>query len=291
MKEQSEFYPPRAAPWPIFFRRAWFAMPYWIKFFFSKFSLRDCSPWNGVLSVLLPAYVFKVFGFRKIALLLAFAYGIAFCAYIFWVGYFAFPLAVMISIHVSSVGYLCKRLTPDFSLAFRLLTSFALFAMLYSFIYKPINSQLGKMFMPLEAGNKIVIINRLASLSKIKRGEIIAYRINGASSGAHNAALAIHSGFGISPLLAVPGDTIHFLPKEIEVNGEKHPAQSYMPLQGEKVMTEKQWFVWPEVAIRGNRVASFDQISGTLQQCAVISEKEFVGKPFEHWFWKRQILP
>ena len=291
MKGQSEFYPPRAAPWPIFFRRFWFAMPSWIKFFFSKFYLRDCSPWNGVLSVLLPAYVFKVFGYRKIALLLAIAYCIAFCAYIFWVGYFAFPLAVMISIHVSSAAYLCKRLTPDSSLSLRLLTSLSLFVMLYSLVYKPINSQLEKILMPLEVGNKIIVINRLASLAKIKRGEIIAYRINNGSSGTHNSALAVRSGFGISPVLAIPGETIHFFPKEIEVSGEKRPAQSYMPLQGEIAMAEKQWFVWPEVNIAGNRVASFDQISSTLRQYAVISEKEFIGKPFEHWFWKRQILP
>ena len=30
---------------------------------------------------------------------------------------------------------------------------------------------------------------------------------------------------------------------------------------------------------------------GLMMQLAAVSEDQFIGKPFEHWFWRRQTLP
>jgi hypothetical protein len=43
--------------------------------------------------------------------------------------------------------------------------------------------------------------------------------------------------------------------------------------------------------IRGNWGVSEQNISSAMMQLADVSEAQFVGKPFGHWFWRKQILP
>lgn len=292
MNGHSEYYPPRARGL-FLFRRSWFALrrilP--IESLNIQRERLTVSPGNILLSLLLPSYIFHVLGWRRVALLVASVYFLAFCAHIFWVGYYTSALVIMLSIHVTSAAYLVKQLAPNFGLALRLLSSFALFVFFYSFVYQPFNSRLAKTVIPMRVGKNIVFVNCLASPKTIQRGDWIAYRIKSGNAGAHNAAIAIHEGFGISPTLGIAGDTVRFSPNQIEINGKIQSRENYMPTNGEWVISEKQWFVWPKVAIGGNRAAADGQISAVLQERALISEKEFVGKPFKHWFGKRQILP
>jgi len=287
MTGHSEFYPPRAR-WPVL-RSKWFRRRWWrAKAFFIESDALGCSPADAILSFVIPAYAFKVFGHRWIALGLAIAYVVAAAVYVYWVGYYASALMVMISIHVSSAGFLCKRVLVGLKFALRVMTAFGIFLFLYGLVYKPLNAEFGETIIPLRVGKDIVIINRLISRATIQRGELIAYQIRGGYSGEHNAALAVQSGFGLSRALAVPGDTIRFFPKKIEINGRKQPSQSYMPMTGELRLAQNQWFVWPEFGASGNRVLGFEQISAAFLERAVISEKDIVGKPCERWFWKQQ---
>jgi hypothetical protein len=290
MTVHSEFYPPRAR-WPSFrskrVRRRWWRA----KTFLLESDALGCSLADAILSFLIPAYAFKVFRHRRIALALAIAYVAAAAAYVYWVGYYASALMVMISVHVSSAGYLCKRVLVGLRFSLRLMTAFAIFLFLYGLVYRPLNAKMGEMVIPLRVGKNIVLINRLISPATIQRGDLIAYQIRAGYSGEHNAALAVQSGFGFSQALAVPGDTIRFFPKQIEINGRKQRAQSYMPMNGELRLAKNEWFVWPELATGGNRVPGFEQISAAFLERAVISEKDIVGKPCERWFWKQQKLP
>jgi hypothetical protein len=64
-----------------------------------------------------------------------------------------------------------------------------------------------------------------------------------------------------------------------------------MPTSGEVAVPEKHWFVWPELDISVHGNVSEASISAMMLQSATVSESEFIGKPFKHWFWRRQITP
>jgi hypothetical protein len=64
-----------------------------------------------------------------------------------------------------------------------------------------------------------------------------------------------------------------------------------MPQGGELVVPENHWFVWPELAINVHGNVGEGPISATMLQLAIISESEFIGKPFKRWFWRRQLFP
>jgi hypothetical protein len=94
----------------------------------------------------------------------------------------------------------------------------------------------------------------------------------------------------LGPVLAVAGDRIRFTTEFYEVNGLSRQSLPHMPKTGETVVPEKNWFIWPEVAITGNGNAQEAVISNTMLQMATVAETQFVGKPFKRWFWRRQII-
>ena len=100
----------------------------------------------------------------------------------------------------------------------------------------------------------------------------------------------IRDGFGFSPLLAGPGDTVRFSATSFRVNEKIFPREPSMPKSGEWRISEKQWFVWPMFVIE-NGVAPGTDLAQVVQGYALISENQFVGRPFKRWFWRKQILP
>lgn len=285
MTVPSEFYPPRAR-WPSLRSRWTTRQSFRAKGIFRKSDALGCSPAELVLSFLLPAYVFNVFGHRRVALALALAYIVAAAAFVYWVGYYASAFIAMISIHVSSAGFLCKRVLPEVRFVLRLMVALTLFGLLYTLAYKPAHEWFEKLVTPLRVGEKVVIINRSVPPKTIHRGEWIAYKIHGGGRGRHGNALAVVPGFGFSEALAVPGDTVSFSPGKFAVNGVEQSAKPYMPATGSLTLSRNQWFVWPELVIGGYRRANEQAISATLLNLGTITEEEFVGKPVKRWFWK-----
>ena len=86
------------------------------------------------------------------------------------------------------------------------------------------------------------------------------------------------------------GDRVRFKAETIEVNGVASPRRAHMPTAGELVVSEKNWFIWPQFDIsnRGNTAETV--ISAMMVRLATVSEEQFVGKPFKRWFWRRQHL-
>ncbi len=64
-----------------------------------------------------------------------------------------------------------------------------------------------------------------------------------------------------------------------------------MPNSGTLVIQKNHWFIWPNLAISGNWNVGEVNISSAMLEMADVSEKQFVGKPFKRWFWRKQILP
>ena len=103
-------------------------------------------------------------------------------------------------------------------------------------------------------------------------------------------AIWLQAGFSWGPVLAVAGDRVTFSTNSFSVNGAAQPLRPHMPAGGELVVPEKHWFVWPELDINGHGNYGEANLSAVMLQLATVSEVTFVGKPFRHWFWRRQIL-
>ena len=127
----------------------------------------------------------------------------------------------------------------------------------------------------------------------VQRGERVLYSIGGSEGGyAHGeGAVWVRSGFGLGPVLAMAGDTIRFATNVFFINGHAAPRLPHMPGTGEVQVPEKHWFIWPNLDISGHGNVGEGRISSTMLQLAIVSENQYVGKPFKRWFWRRQITP
>lgn len=200
------------------------------------------------------------------------------------VGNVAFGL--LLSTHVSSLIYVLEPWLAGEKFSTRLLFSVSVLAALTGLLYLPARSLIQEHWlMPLRVKGRVVIVHRLASPSALPRGAWIAYAIEG--SGGHG--FYVQGGFGLGPVLALPGDRVRFTQSALEVNGVPQALLPYMPHAGEWVVPQKHWFVWPEVAIAGHGNTPADAISATLMQMGTIPEERFVGRPFKHWFGRRQL--
>jgi hypothetical protein len=64
-----------------------------------------------------------------------------------------------------------------------------------------------------------------------------------------------------------------------------------MPVSGNTVVPENNWFIWPDLAITGGHGnVPESTISQTMLQMANVPQSQFVGKPFKRWFGRRQVL-
>jgi hypothetical protein len=193
---------------------------------------------------------------------------------------------LLLSIHVSGVIYVLEPWLAGAKFHVRLSFSFVMLFVLGALVYLPMRNLIQEQWlMPLRVNGRVVIVHRLANPSALPRGAWIAYDISG--SGGHG--VDVQDGFGLGPVLALPGDRVRFTNSALEVNGVSQPLLPYMPRVGEWVVPEKHWFVWPEVAITGHGNTPADAISATLLQMGTITEDRFVGRPFKRWFGRQQL--
>jgi hypothetical protein len=193
---------------------------------------------------------------------------------------------LLLSIHVSSVIYVLEPWLAGARFHVRLSFSFVMLFVLGALVYLPVRTLIQEQWlMPLRVKGRVVIVQRLAHLRRLPRGTWIAYTIEGLDRHGVN----VQDGFGLGPVLALPGDRVRFTKSAMEVNGVSQPLLPYMPQIGEWVVPEKHWFVWPEVDITGHGNTPADAISATLLQMGTITEDRFVGRPFKRWFGRRQL--
>jgi hypothetical protein len=243
---------------------------------------------RAVASLLVPGLGFYLRGLRlwgKAAmgfcalLALIFIVGLGFS-----VGNVAFGL--LLSIHVTSLIYVFEPWLGDEKFHTRLLFSGGLLLALAGFVYLPARNLIQEEWlMPLRVKGRVVVVHRVAPPRALPRGTWIAYAVEGLAE----HGLKVQSGFGLGPVLALPGDRVRFTKSAVEVNGVPQPLLTNMPQAGEWVVPQKHWFVWPEVAISGHVNAPADVISAALLQLGTITEEQFVGRPFKRWFGRRQL--
>lgn len=249
-----------------------------------------------IASLLIPGLAFIVRKERLIGRAILLGYGLLAIIFLIWLGYPVANLAfgLMLSAHATSIIFLLNPWLVDARFGFRIATSLILLLLVSGGVYAPLRNGLQTHFlMPLRIKENVVIVRIYSSPRSIRRGDRIVYSFESVSGGdAHRegGAVRVKAGFGLGPVLAVAGDRIRFTPEFYEVNGVGRPSLPHMPKTGETVVPEKNWFIWPEVAITGNGNAQEAVIATTMLQMATVAETQFVGKPFKRWFWRRQII-
>ena len=155
-------------------------------------------------------------------------------------------------------------------------------------IYWPLLQTLeARLLVPLRVDNRVIVVNRLAKRQAVARGDPVAYVI----TGAFREGIALASGYGFDKVLALPGETVRFNATSFEVNGQVMPRLPAMPQTGAWPVPEKRWFVWPHLDIGSHRGAADSAVLNALRNVAMVSENQFIGRPFRYWFWRRQALP
>jgi hypothetical protein len=210
------------------------------------------------------------------------------------IGDFAFGLSL--AVHASGFTYYCNPLLRQAE--FRTRAGFVLLALLAlgMLFYLPArHAVLQRWLMPLHLNGRVFVVQRHYPAVAIRRGDWIAYKLgNGSSSwdrGGGHGTIYMRSGMGLGPVLAMAGDRVVFSTNAFTVNGVARPLRPHMPQSGEVTLREKQWFVWPELGISGYGNTPEDTISATMLPLALVSENDFVGKPFQRWLWRQQIAP
>jgi hypothetical protein len=134
-------------------------------------------------------------------------------------------------------------------------------------------------------------VQRRAPPAQLQRGDWVmcSFWTQAAGDPHNGGAVRLQAGISCGPVLALAGDRVEFSASSFFVNGVAQPLRPHMPTDGEMVVPEKHWFVWPDLDISGHGEVGEERISALMLQSAAVSQADYVGKPFKHWFWRRQV--
>lgn len=281
----SPYYPPR---------ERWYSR-FWYPWYLLKRKLHLAAVTDGfdlpfhklLLGLTVPGLSWLWYGRPLFSLATITSYCLLAITSLIWIGYPAgtISLAIMMSIHTSSILFMSRRLTPDVELWKRIVWSLVVFALVSLLVYQPLRRQVERRwFMPLRIGERVLVIKTGTSPSLIKRADWVAYKINTGQS----YRTRIDEGYGIGEVLAVPGDKISFQANSFSVNSTLRPRRAYMPAKGNLEVTDGSWFIWPDMAISGHGEVGADMMENAMIALAMVPRTNFIGVAFHRWFWRRQ---
>jgi hypothetical protein len=283
----SPYYPPR---------RRWFGRVLWrVRALVRRLGL-DAIPWPGirswlpaVLGLLVPGHGFKLTGQARLGRVLQIGYAVFVLIFFVGLGYPAANVAfgALISVHAASILQLQTLWVDRPGLQFRFIAGLGVWGILSLGAYFPLRDVvLERWLMPLKVDQGVVVVRRWGQIPSIQRGDVIAYRIE--FNGSRN--VSIGAGYGIDSVIARPGDHVRITPQWVLVNGQAQPREPHMPREVEFRLGEKQWFVWPHMAINSRQIAEAT-IAASWLSTGMIDETMILGRPFRHWFGRWQPLP
>ena len=287
----SRYYPPRAR----WYSRAYFGLWRCVhRYVFLERFLPPgtLSPASLVLSLVLPGYAFFLLRRRLLGWLFGAGHVIAALVFLVALGFPAASVCygLLISIHATSIVFLEGVWLKESGFGVRLAAAFCTLFAVWGLVYAPLVGYAEHhWFMPLRLGQRVLIIQPGVAPRAIKRGDWLAYQIQGDwGTGDHNNRVYLESGIGVDPVLGLPGDQLSFTEKAVWVNGAAFPLAPHMPTQGELVVPQKVWFIWPSLDISGHGHVTEANISATMQQTAMVTQKQIVGRPFRSWCGRHQ---
>jgi hypothetical protein len=229
------------------------------------------------------AFYFRMPGLvGKIALAWA---GLLFIAYLALLGspWDNYIFAMLLSVHVSGFVLYCNPLLSS-ALPARLLFTPLMLLLMLALLYWPAQAFADAYLVtPLQWRGNVVVVHPLYATDKIRPGDWLAYRTH-ISTEDH---LYSAPGIDFAPVLAGPGDRVTFSASSYSINGVEHRLLPHMPQHGSFVVPQKEWFVWPNVAIDIHHLDEAT-VSSRLVQTSMVTEDQLIGVPFQRWFWRKQ---
>jgi hypothetical protein len=282
----SSYYPPRAN-WLKPFRRGWGV--FWrlmpavdIPRIPHPIPLRAFLP-----AVLIPGLGFRLTGRPRLAQWALSIYAAALGVFVVRLGYAEASLcfALLLAIHASGATSVWVRIFELVDVRRRCLASgVALFVLGAGLYWPALGLSERWLVRPLSINGRVVVVRSLASAKEVRRGDVIACRIESSRTGEAGNVHMVREGFVLGPVMALPGDTIRFTPGNVLVNGHADPREATMPAEGELRLAPGTWFLWPRVEIAVGHAG----VTEELLRLSQMPQANFVGRPFHHWFLRRQ---
>lgn len=241
-------------------------------------------------ALLVPGLVFHLSGPRFVARLIWGTMAGALLVFVAGLGTLAGNVAfgILISAHAISVSHVLRPTVMRCRLAVQMLAGLAVFVLLTQLIYMPARNWFYEhVAMPLQIEGRTVVVNPRAGSQGIAKGDWVAYHITG--GGGHT--VRVHAGYGLGPVLAMPGDHVGFGQASVIVNGLVNPQPGSMAVSEEIMVPAGTWFIWPKLRVAQAHGVSKAQLSAVLRQMALVPQTQFVGRPFGRWFFRKQTLP
>ena len=283
----SSYYPPRSRWYTRLFFAPGERTREWLHL--DRFRLRGIiSGWQFLLSIALPGFAFFALGRRMLGRLCVSGYVLGLLVFVIALGYFVGNVAygLMISVHATSIIFLEGLWLAADRFRVRLVAAICTLLMVWVLMYAPVVRFVeNHWLMPLRVGNRVLVVHRTASRA-IRRGDRLAYQIS--EDGV--ARVYIRDGYGIERVLAMPGDRVRFARGKLFINGQPKAALPHMPAEGEFVVPEKVWFIWPHLDMYLRGGVPENDISAAFQRLAMVPENQIVGKAFKSWFGRKQSL-
>ena len=250
------FYPPRAR-WYSRFLYLGLATRHRLEL--DPFRLPKEMTCQGViLGLLIPGLAVQLRGPRFWGTLALSACAVLLLLFVVWLGSplgnFAFSL--MLSLHVSGFVYYCSPYLRDREFSIRLLFSVLALTGIGLGFYLPLQHTIQKHWlMPLRNGRQVIIVSVQKCPAALQRGEW--------------AAFARDDSIFFGPIVGLGGERVDSL-----------------------TVPEDQWLIHARYVRRyyHRDMPVFSAASDVVVQSVVVSREEFVGRPFKHWFWRKQIL-
>jgi hypothetical protein len=189
-------------------------------------------------------------------------------------------------LHIFSAFRGMRSSLMDSSIGHRLSTYAATTAFLVFVIYYPaVHFGQGYWVLPLQRAGQPIVLSVRAPAKSVRLGDYVAYQMTRFSQD----NVYIQSGISIDRVLALPGSTVRFFSDRYEVDGRKFIRLGLMPQEGEFVVPNRQWFIWPSLAVGMNHGVREDQVASALSHVMMVDQDSYRGKAFKRWFFRDQL--
>jgi hypothetical protein len=204
-------------------------------------------------------------------------------------------LGLLVSLHATGFYYYCSPVMAGETFGRRLAFALLILLAVGLLLYLPARSVIQQhCLIPLRVNGQVVIVRRTAGPQNVRRGDWVAYTFDRHTTGRdyHGGTVILEGGLSLGPVLAVAGDHVTFSTNSFSVNGVVNTNRlPHLPTAGALAVPENHWFIWPNLGISGHGNVGEARISEALMGLADVNQSQLVGKPFQRWFWRRQILP
>jgi hypothetical protein len=225
-------------------------------------------------------------GRRVSAVAIAGIYVLALIGFVIGLGYpvSGFSYGILISVHSISILFLLLHWMRFDVFRWRIAMAALVVIAVWLLIYAPLVGLAQRYWIPMQFGDRVYVVSTRVPRD-LRAGDLLAYSV---ARRTFAPGVVVDAGVDLAPVLAVGGDVVRFKPDALYVNGVAEERRPHMPSEGELIVPENNWFVWPNLDIRFGANVPPGTISAALLDQAVVSREQFAGRPFRHWFWRRQ---